>query len=450
MQVRFHYLFLSVLLMASCQKDNTRSAASPSDDCTWTVEEQTVLNELNQGGAYLFNAPDPEVADGQLQPLLQTLSKATIVGLGEATHGTAEFFRMKDLLFRQLVQQYDFRAIVFELPWGNAQLVNDFVTKGIGTAESALDETIFWVYNTEEVRDLVQWMRAYNLQQEPDDRIQFLGCDPQGQDFRLEYRMIMNYLAKVAPDSVDVIKGYYDQLPSGDLPTYHQATSDVHEANRVGCQRAYAFFEGARDQLIAASSEFEYERVAMAAHLIQQRERLYRTQTFGSLRDELMAFYAAWWQRILGDSAKIATWAHDFHVMDGDPIGAITMGGRLHDQYGAAYSAVGFSKHRGSLNAWLSDSNFNILQGVRRRVVETTPCGSVNRLLNEVNGDRHYLLLNELTGNSRSYFNSSRPVLSIGSGFNPAFTNTYINTYRVSAQFDVLIHFDATNASVLR
>ena len=439
------------LLMASCLLLACQEVASPEPGCSLTPTEQAVVDALDAELAYPFQSADPELDDPQLMPLIDYLRDTKFVGLGEATHGTAEFFQLKDKLFRMLVTEAGFKAVIFEIPWGHALIVNDFVTKGIGTADEVIDQTYYWVYDTEEVRALAQWIHDYNLNLPDDEKIHFVGCDPQGGDFGPERRHLRQYLYHTDPDSERVVLDYYADLPSGDLPSYRNASSATHEANIAGTQAVYDYMVRNADRLIANSSELEYQTALMAAHVVQQRERMYRIASFGEVRDELMATYSEWWQRAFGEESKVAIWAHNRHVWKAGVINANWMGTYLAGRQGDEnYRAVGFSMSRGALNAFLSDAQGEYLSYNRRQVFDEPLCGSINYLLGEVTGDQHYLIFDEFTGTAQEYFGAAQPFTQMGAGFNSEFVENYTQAVPLLRLFDVLIHFDTTNASELQ
>jgi len=97
-----------------------------------------------------------------LEPLRAIVSSARIVALGEATHGTREFFQLKHRLLEFLVRELGFTAFALEANWPEAQAVDDYVRHGRGDPAAALAGLRFWTWNTEEVLALIEWLRAYN------------------------------------------------------------------------------------------------------------------------------------------------------------------------------------------------------------------------------------------------------------------------------------------------
>ena len=440
-------LAFGITFFFSCGKESV-STDSPRG-CTLLDQEIELVQEFS-AIAYPFVDSDPNSIDNMLDPLIEYISKAHIVGLGEGTHGTKEFYDMKHKIFRSLVIDKGFKAIIFEIPWGNALVVNDFVVNGNGTAEEAIDQTWYWTYNTEEVRHLAQWMHDYNLDRADHEKIYFVGCDPQGPNFEIEENLVRNYILSIFPDSAFYLSSAYQNLPNGDLSNYHLTDSDIQLSNRKGVSQVLRLFEEQQEILIENSSVKEFEIAKMAAHLISQRERIYRTQQNGAPRDSLMAHYTMWWQQIFGSESKVAVWAHNLHVMDGGSFNSAFMGTVLKDALDDDYRNVGFSFGQGSLNAFLADRNRDPIGGARRQVLGEPVCRTTNFLLSEVEGGQHYYIFDEASGRAADYFQAPNPFMQCGAGFNPNFVQNYVQNIPLSNTLDVLIHFDETRASDLR
>ncbi len=442
------FLLLLLLIICSCTKENKVPGGGTSE-CLLTDEEQLVIDQLNEKFAYGFDGADPNTRDVALDPLINYLGAATFVGLGESTHGTKEFYQLKDKLFRRLVQEKAFKAIIFEIPWGNAMVVNDFVTEGLGSADAAVDQTFYWTYDTQEVRDLAQWIFDYNRGLDAEEQILFVGCDPQGNTFKEERRFVAQLIGKVQPDSVATVLADYASLPSN-LIDYSSQSDAIHQANIEGTQQVYDYLLTNKPELVTKSSNKEFEIALMAAHVIQQRELIYRTNDFGAKRDELMAFYAEWWQRILGEDAKVAIWAHNFHVADGTDFGGPYMGTFLRQRHPETYKNVGFSFGTGSAMAFLAGQNRQFQSGVQRHLIPELRCHTANQVLSLATGQQLYLIVEELRNETWTYFNSSRPFVQFGAGFNYNYLDNYIINVRLAKLYDVLIHFDEASASTLK
>lgn len=449
MKTAYFFLCLSALFFARCEKESV--APPPAEvECNLQSEDEGLVQDISDNFAYAFGPSDPEQADPALSPLVDYLGEAHFVGLGEATHGTADFYEMKDKLFRALVTEKGFKAIVFEIPWGNALVVNDYVLNGIGTADDAVNQTFYWTYDTEEVRALVRWMRAYNDNRPAAEKIHFVGCDPQGGNFLIEMTKVRELLEQAQPDSTEALMARYAELPQSELSDYNAADPELHQRNVAGVEYVVEYLENQRAELISIASEFQYEVALMAAHLIRSREYIYRLSSYGEDRDLAMAKYAEWWQRILAVDARIAIWAHSNHVMDGSALGVEWMGNGLKRRHGDDYRILGFSFTTGSFNAFLQGIGYQFAGPVQRQSIVQPDCATTNFILQEVAGDRHYLIFDELTGETATYFRTPQAFTIFGAGFNSNFIGNYTRPMPLARIYDALMHFDETRASELR
>lgn len=447
--IRTIFLINLAILLDSCNDPIGLGEPLADGECFLSTEHSTIVDQLSNTYAYPLLGADPDLVGTDLDPLIDYIGDAHFVGLGEATHGTSEFFKAKDRIFRALVEEKDFKAIIFEIPWGQALVVNDYVTFGLGNLDDAINQTYYWVYDTGEVRDLAEWIRQKNTAIDGTDKIYFVGCDPQSGDFKIEKQLVIDYIKKVQEDSLTFALLNYSNLPL-DLRDYNDAPPDFKEKNRKGTAAMYEFMEANRDKFIEASSEYEYEVNLMAAHVIQHRELMYRIDSYGVTRDSLMAIYSEWWQRILGNDEKVAIWAHNAHVMNGAYFNAEWMGTFLKRRHGDDYRNVAFSFGTGSFNAFLANRLGQFAGAVRTQFVSNPPCRTTNHLLTQVEGDQHYLLFHELSGESRTYFEEPQSFLQLGAGFNVAYIDRYRQSRSLSRMYDALIHFDKTTSSDLQ
>ncbi|PSP69136.1 succinoglycan biosynthesis, partial [Halobacteriales archaeon QH_6_68_27] len=126
-----------------------------------------------------LEGPDPTGDLGDLAPLEDTLADARVVGLGEATHGTREFFRLKHRLIRLLVERLEYRLVAMEANFAETLAIDEYVVHGRGDPREVLDGIRFWTWDTEEVLALLEWLRAFNEGRPVEDRVRFYGIDAQ-------------------------------------------------------------------------------------------------------------------------------------------------------------------------------------------------------------------------------------------------------------------------------
>lgn len=135
-----------------------------------------------------------------LRRVKDVIGDARVVGVGESTHGTREFFQFRHRLFEYLATELGFTVYVIEATLPGALAVNDYVLHGKGDAVSALAETFMWVHDTQEVLEFIEWMRRYNADPKHPRKLKFHGVDA-GHPSKM-MRVVLDCLREVDPGSV--------------------------------------------------------------------------------------------------------------------------------------------------------------------------------------------------------------------------------------------------------
>src|SRR6187399_3224860 len=134
---------------------------------------QTAPTEWIRANAIPMTTAEPGRGFDDLQPLKKMIGDARIVALGEATHGTREFFQLKHRMLEFLATEMGFTVFSIEANMPEAYRLNDYVLNGTGDPAELLRGMYFWTWDTEEVLAMIQWMRAFN--QSGKGRVQFTG-----------------------------------------------------------------------------------------------------------------------------------------------------------------------------------------------------------------------------------------------------------------------------------
>ncbi|MET0392792.1 MAG: erythromycin esterase family protein, partial [Chitinophagaceae bacterium] len=132
---------------------------------------------LLSGSGMLQAQPGYALDSNSWKPLVPLFTSRQVVGLGEATHGTKEFYEQRVALTKFLISQCGFRTIIWETTFWSMLAVNDYVAGGPGDPDSLLRNVGYWMYYTKEIRDLLQWIRAYNTTQQDAEKVQLHGMD---------------------------------------------------------------------------------------------------------------------------------------------------------------------------------------------------------------------------------------------------------------------------------
>lgn len=285
-----------------------------------------------------------------------------VVGLGEATHGTREFFRAKAAVVRHLVRDCGFRTVAFEADVAAMDAVDAAVRRGERAPRAALAGLRKWMWQTEAVCDLVDWIRTFNEGRPPADRVRVRGVDLSDPGAPVD--SLASYLGRVDPeyaeraDDVATLRGY--DSSAGDEGARKERLAAVETAADGVADR----LESRREAYVEASSEAAWAEARHRCRVVEQTCEWHRVRfdhegphAAGMReRDRRMAENVAWsLERDPGEG--VVVWAHNSHVQrgtfdDGQVwTDAPTMGEFLTREFGDRYVPVGFDFGRGAFRA---------------------------------------------------------------------------------------------------
>ena len=145
-----------------------------------------------------------------LQPLKSLIGDARIVSLGECTHGSSEVFSMKHRMLEYLVKEKGFTIFSIEANMPEAYALNEYIIDGKGNPRKLLAGMYFWTWNTQEVLDMIEWMKKYN--ETATNKISFTGFDMQFPDVSI--KILRDYLTIKNPGSFDFTRAMLFQTRS--------------------------------------------------------------------------------------------------------------------------------------------------------------------------------------------------------------------------------------------
>jgi len=383
-----------------------------------------------------------------LRALDQIIGDARIVGLGESTHGTSEFFRFKHRILAHLAARGTFTVFAIEANQFAVQRLDAYVTGGQGAAEDAM-RALFRVWYTEEVRDLVEWIRNWNLKH-PARLVRFVGYDMQ--DHRTPVDTLLAFVREREP----AMLARTELLTRAYRAQSSFATPQVPDAERLQwmamADSLASEVAQRRDAWLAAATtapdSMRAEWAVQSANLFRQAARLNATLNSPD-RDSLMAANLDWAVTTLYPGARAVAWAHDVHVSrGGDPIRSFNsgaqMGAYLRQSYGGGYRAIGFGTQRGFYTATRSFTDHEM---VAVAAYEAPP-GSVEQLLGALSrapGSPGLLLdLRSPSDPSLQTLQIARPIRHIGyAAYDYGFEMRAI----APLEFDALVFIETTTAS---
>jgi erythromycin esterase len=424
-------LIVCAILFGQASKPEPPSAA-PSEVTSWF-----------KSAAIPLDSTSPESGLEDLRRMGSTIGNARIVAMGEETHGTHEFFQLKHRMLEYLVEEKGFTVFGIEANWPESLAVNDYVVNGKGDAAGVLNGLYFWTWNTEEVLEMIRWMRKYNQDAKHKKKVKFFGFDMQVA--HVAARNAEEYLEKVDPGEAKAAAAILAPVSDAEKERESAKKSGYFwEKVGKGIKALLEQFESRKKAYVEASSLEEW---AMAQHhleIVRQAAEMYSVDRSGSFspRDQAMAENVKWILEHEGPDSKIMLWAHNGHVStaqlgDGDSMGTV-----LRKTYGAEMVVCGFSFGEGSFQALQRG------KGLRQFTVGPAAAGSLDAALAATGIPLFAVdLRNAPTGGAvGDWLNARQPMRSIGAIYNESLPDAFVGAVNPHS-FDVMIFVKHTTAS---
>jgi erythromycin esterase-like protein len=396
-------------------------------------------------------------------PIVERIGEARFVLIGESSHGTHEFYKLRAELTKRLIRERGFTAIAAEADWPDAYRVNRYV-RGLGADRDAVDclgdfrRFPQWMWRNADVVDAVGWLRAHNDAIDPAARVGFYGLDLYSLHASID--AVIRYLETADPAAAVAARERYSCFdPFGDEPQhygYAAAAGADDCADEVVEQ--LVDLRSRRETLLRAdgvAAEDEQFAAEQNARVIQNAEHYYRAMFTGGvstwnlrdthMMDTLDALGTHLGRR--GAPAKLIVWAHNSHVGDSDAAthrhdrGEITIGHLCRQRHPDSTVLVGFSTHHGTVTA-ASDWG----APAERRRVRDGLRGSYEALFHLTGVPRFLLMLGDL-GEISGALREPRLERAIGVIYRPETERqSHYSRTRLPQQFDAVLHLDETRA----
>jgi erythromycin esterase len=277
-----------------------------------------------------------------------------------------------------LVTEMGFTLFAIEANLPEARAVNEYVLNGKGDPAAALKGLYFWTWNTEEVLELILWMRRYNVDPKHTKKLKFLGVDMQTVAVALP--SVIAYLTKVDPPFATSIKEQLGPV-ADDSPEALERLKEKTNALLAAAMALEKRFDTERARYIRQSTPEQWAFARQDAIVVRQFLQMSISPEF-EVRDRCMAENV---RRILDDEgpgAKIVLWAHNGHVAkDKHMWTPRPMGRFLREALGDALYAFGFSFHRGSFRAYNLSEKKDAREGVVPFTVQPPPAETLEGTL---------------------------------------------------------------------
>jgi erythromycin esterase-like protein len=399
-------------------------------------------------------------AGADYDDLIKHAGAASFVLIGEASHGTHEFYDTRAQLTRRLITEKGFRIVALEADWPDTLRVNRYVgaqSSDHDAREALADFRRFpaWMWRNTVMLEFVEWMRSWNTKtKSAESRAGIFGMDLYSLHASIE--AVLDYLDKVDPESAKRARQRYscfeffgeDPQTYGYATTRGQAESCEKEVvtQLVDLRRKYAELMSRDGQM--ARDEFFYAE--QNAQLVANAERYYRSMFRGreeswNLRDQHMTETLERLHKHFG-SPKIVVWAHNSHLGDARATemsarGEVNVGQLMREKYGNDVYSIGFSTYSGRVTA-ASDWG----APAQRKHVRPALSGSYEALFHETDTPCFWLDLHE-QGEAIAVLDAQHLQRAIGVIYRPETERvSHYFQARLPRQFDACIHLDKTRA----
>jgi len=397
----------------------------------------------------------PLAGDSDLDPLVARLAGVRFACLGEASHGTHEFYRWRARLSRRLIEEHAFNWIGVEGDWPDCWRINRWV-RGLDDQELSVEQLLArferwptWMWANRDVAEFLEWLHEWNDARPPSARVGFYGLDVYSLWDSL--RRILGWLELNQPDALPrAMRAWQCFLPYGEDPhRYAWATRLVptscegpvvallaevrHHAGAAEHGDEEAAFDAAQNAEVAAGAERYYRAMVRGDRLSWNIRDRHMTDTI----DRIAAH--------LGPQAKGIVWEHNTHVGDARATdmaraGMLNVGQLVRERHRPADVAlVGFATHRGSV---LAASGWG--EPEKAMTVPDAVVGSHESLLHRaLHRDALFVHGPDRTG---AWLDDLRGHRAIGVVYDPAHeAGNYVPT-RMGSRYDALVWIDRTTA----
>jgi len=350
--MRNFLLLLSFLLFIQnviCQPESNLSSIDKEKTITWLKQNAIPIQSLKSGNSF-----------NDLMAMKNVLQDVQIIGLGEATHGTKEFFQMKHRMIEFLVKELGFKILAMEFNYLGAENINNYILNGKGDVYSALRSQGLMVWNTEEIIEMLEWLRNYNQTVSDDKKVIVKGLDTRCNYLGDNFIIISDYFKKVDPKNAEQTDSLLKTMKKMDQGLTQGINVDSSKNEFLKLLSSLIIRRG---DFIQQSSSEDFENILERMKIIgqnlclnyvkidDQRELYYEKIR---LRDYYMASNVM--DLIQKNSGKkVIIWAHNMHIAKTDPQETENikmLGNYLKESFGDKYYSIGFSFDKGSFQTF--------------------------------------------------------------------------------------------------
>ncbi len=397
----------------------------------------------------------PELQDPSFASAFDRYANARVVLLGEASHGTSEFYRARAAITRRFVVAHGFTIITAEADWPDAASFDRYIRDRPKPAHAEPPFRRFptWMWRNTDIEALVEDLRTINLAREPNERAGFYGLDLY--NLSASMRAVIDYLERIDPEAARLARRRYGCLTPWE--------KEPQLYGRLANARGYAQCEPGVVKMLSelCAKQLEYTAkdgdsfldASANARLVKNAEAYYRVMYQGAaeswnLRDTHMFETLCQILDAKGENAKAIVWAHNSHIGDarhtamGWEREELNLGQLCRERFGDDAVLIGFGTHEGSV-ACASDWD----EPMAVKAVNPSLRNSVERLAHASGIDRFLLDLRNASAELTMHLSKPRLERFIGVIYRPETERwSHYVECSLAQQFDAYVWFEQTSA----
>jgi erythromycin esterase-like protein len=406
------------------------------------------------GGESIAAIPYHPLATAKdLDLLIQQIGNARVVLLGEASHGTSEYYRWRDVITRRLIAEKGFDFIGVEGEWADSYRVNRFVKGPAADSLAAVnvlrnyDRWPTWMWGNHEVASLITWMNQFNQERPGSEKVGFFGLDVyclwESMTELMPYIQDNDSLRKLAVQVQQCFQPY-----SADVQDYGYAVANASASCVAQTERLYRSIMNYTGNATAKNEpQFVMQQNALVAFNAEKyfRSSVTSYEQSWNIRDGHMMETITRLLEMHGPESKMIIWEHNTHVGDARYTdmageGMVNVGQLVREAYGEdKVYIVGFGSYEGTV---IASRNWG--GAIQKMNVPAAPAGSWEALLHQVSTDNKLLLSSELKGITTVQKNIGHR--AIGVVYNPSREQGNYVPSVLPRRYDAFIYLDKTTA----
>ena len=393
-------------------------------------QNNAIVKAINEN-AFQLNNSDPNIDIDKDAKLDSIFNKVRIFGFGEATHGTKEFFNLKFKFFKYLVKNQGVRNFAIEASYANCIAINNYIKGQKNDPKELLKNIGFWIWNTQEVLELIEWMKKYNVDKIQSNQINFYGIDIM--DCSNSAKIISEHLTENL---------YENKTQYLDILSFYTIKNNTKYLNKNILKNHLIVMNELKEILKSSEAKNKELYISLQNSIIQYINLCidYRQE----IRDKEMSENINQILHFNGNESKIFIWAHNFHIKKNNITytNDFAMGHFLKEKYGNEYYSLGFDFATGAFNAYSIKNKKIEIFSITEPMTKTS-----SKLFNESSFDSFFLDFNSISKIDilNNYITSKVNYRGIGSTYNPKM----VENEKLKDAYDGIIFVKQTQASTL-